>query len=109
MTGKRGNLTGKRGNKKRGTKASARRRAGEKASGKKHSGKKASAKKGSATKRRPKMGERSLAATMVYRARCQNGDFEGSPRNTRSAATKDALLHQQNHPGHIVDVLVDQS
>lgn len=41
-------------------------------------------------------------------AACQSGDFEGPGRTTRAQANADALAHQRRHPGHVVDVIIEQ-
>lgn len=51
---------------------------------------------------------RFAAAVGQFFAACQNGDFEGPGRTTKTQATADALAHQTLHPGHVVDVIVEQ-
>lgn len=51
---------------------------------------------------------RFAAAVGQFFAACQSGDLEGPARSTRAEANADALAHQRRHPGHVVDVIIEQ-
>ncbi|HNP33916.1 MAG TPA: hypothetical protein PKN96_11550 [Flavobacterium sp.] len=50
-----------------------------------------------------------LRSTAQYKAVCKEGDLQSKWRTTEDEAIRDGLDHQDKHPSHHFDILVEQT